>query len=75
MVGYLALRRRAGGIYAGLLVAAVGLAQRAGWAVHANAALLLALLLIGIRNAWDMITWMAPMRGCRCSPQLTVSAL
>ena len=50
------------GIYAGLLVAAVGLAQRAGWADYANAALLLALLLIGVRNAWDMITWMAPMR-------------
>jgi hypothetical protein len=49
-------------IYAGLIVAAAGLAERAGWAVYANAALLLALLLVGVRNAWDLITWMAPMR-------------
>jgi hypothetical protein len=49
-------------IYAGLLVAAAGLCQHASWAVYANAALLLALLLVGVRNAWDLITWMAPMR-------------
>jgi hypothetical protein len=49
-------------IYTGLFIAAIGLCQRAGWAVYTNAALLLALLLIGVRNAWDLITWMAPMR-------------
>jgi hypothetical protein len=49
-------------IYGGLLIAAAGLCQGAGWAVYANAALLLALLLVGVRNAWDLITWMAPMR-------------
>ena len=31
-------------------------------APHALAVLLLALLLLGIRNAWDLITWMAPGR-------------
>jgi hypothetical protein len=49
-------------IYTGLLIAAVGLSEELAWAAYANAALLLALLLIGVRNAWDLITWMAPMR-------------
>jgi hypothetical protein len=49
-------------IYAGLAVAAIALWSRADWAVHAIAALLLALLLVGIRNAWDLVTWMAPVR-------------
>jgi hypothetical protein len=49
-------------IYTGLLIAAVGLSEELAWAAYATAALLLALLLIGVRNAWDLITWMAPMR-------------
>jgi hypothetical protein len=36
---------------------------RAPWAPHAMAALLLVLLLLGIRNAWDLVTWIAPARG------------
>jgi hypothetical protein len=35
---------------------------RAEWAPHGLAALLLILLLVGIRNAWDLVTWIAPMR-------------
>jgi hypothetical protein len=33
-----------------------------GWplAVGAGAALLMILMLVAIRNAWDLITWMAP---------------
>ena len=50
-------------LYAGLLAAAVVLAARVDWAVHALAAVLIALLLLGIRNGWDLITWMAPVRG------------
>lgn len=50
-------------LYAGVLAAAVALAARMEWAVHALAALLIALLLLGIRNGWDLITWIAPSRG------------
>lgn len=35
---------------------------RTPWAPYALAALLLILLLLAIRNAWDLITWMAPAR-------------
>ena len=49
-----------GMIYIGLLVSAVAFGQHADWAVHATAILLLALLLSGVRNAWDLVTWMTP---------------
>jgi hypothetical protein len=49
-------------IYLGLVAAAVAIVGRMLWAVDALAALLLILLLIAIRNAWDLITWMAPKR-------------
>jgi hypothetical protein len=49
-------------IYLGLLATDVALWMQADWAVDAMAALLLALLLLGIRNAWDLVTWMAPQR-------------
>lgn len=42
----------------GAIAAAVG--AGAAWAATATAALLLVLLLVGIRNAWDLVTWMAP---------------
>jgi len=47
-------------IYLGLLAATIGLATRASWAVHALAGLLLFQLLLGIRNAWDLVTYIAP---------------
>ncbi|MDB5483874.1 MAG: hypothetical protein JWO83_4927 [Caulobacteraceae bacterium] len=50
-------------LYAALLVVAVALWGRAVWSAHAMAVLLVALLLLGIRNGWDLITWMAPARG------------
>ncbi len=37
-------------------------AAAAAWTPYAVAGLLLALLLIGIRNAWDLVTWLAPKR-------------
>lgn len=49
-------------VYLGLAAADVALWIRAAWAVNAVAALLLTLLLLGIRNAWDLVTWMAPRR-------------
>jgi hypothetical protein len=47
-------------IYLGLIGTAAG--AWAGWslAVGAGAALLMILMLVAIRNAWDLITWMAP---------------
>ena len=50
-------------VYVGLCLGAIGLGVRAAWAAYAVAALLLSLLLVGIRNAWDLVTWMAPRRG------------
>ena len=47
-------------IYLALCGVAGALAMRAEWAVDALAALLLSLLLVGIRNAWDLVTWIAP---------------
>jgi len=48
--------------YLPLLAAAVGLALGALWAANAIGALLLALVLLCIRNAWDLVTWLAPRR-------------
>jgi hypothetical protein len=49
-----------GAIYVGLIGSATGV--WVGWplAVSAGAALLMILMLVAIRNAWDLITWMAP---------------
>ncbi len=55
-------------LYLGLAGAAAALWAGLEWAVHATAALLLALLLCGIRNAWDLITWMAPRRKPAAGP-------
>lgn len=40
--------------------AAAAVALALSWAPYAVAAATLALLLIGIRNAWDLVTWLAP---------------
>lgn len=47
-------------IYLGLGAAAIGVANRASWAVYALAGTLLFQLLLGIRNAWDLVTYIAP---------------
>ena len=47
-------------IYVALGVIAAAAGAGAAWAAEATAALLLVLLLVGIRNAWDLLTWMAP---------------
>jgi hypothetical protein len=33
------------------------------WAPYGMGGLLLLLLLLGVRNAWDLVTWIAPARG------------
>ena len=47
-------------VHLALIGASIGLWLHAPWAVQAIAILLLALLLVSIRNAWDLVTWMAP---------------
>jgi hypothetical protein len=49
-------------LYLGLIVAAIGTGMAAPWGPYAMAALSLALLLVAIRNAWDLVTWIAPKR-------------
>lgn len=49
-------------VYLGLLIAAFALGRGLVWGAYAIAALLLALLLTAIRNAWDLVTWIAPNR-------------
>lgn len=51
VVAYLAL---------GAAAAAQGLG--ASWATQAVAAVLMSILLLAIRNAWDLVTWLAPTR-------------
>ena len=47
-------------IYVGLCAASAAIGTGAEWAQYLVAAFLLALLLLGIRNAWDLVTWIAP---------------
>lgn len=47
-------------IYAALGVAAVGFWQGCGWAPYALAAGVTALLMLSVRNEWDLVTWLAP---------------
>jgi hypothetical protein len=49
-----------GVIYLGLGLAALGVWRNTGWAADATALALVALLLLTIRNAWDLVTWLAP---------------
>ena len=45
--------------YLFVVVAAVGIEMRITAALHAVAAAMIAFLVIGIRNAWDLVIWMA----------------
>jgi hypothetical protein len=47
-------------LYVGFAVGAAALARRASWAVLVVALISLAQLLMGVRNAWDLVTWLAP---------------
>ncbi|WP_372785680.1 hypothetical protein [Phenylobacterium sp.] len=46
--------------YLAMLAAAWTLQMRETWAPDALGAVVIALLLLGIRNAWDLVTWLAP---------------
>jgi hypothetical protein len=50
------------GLYLVLALAAVGVGADWPWAPKTLAVVLLALVLLAIRNAWDTITWIAPGR-------------
>ncbi len=47
-------------IYVAMVAAAVTLERGETWAPYAVAAVSIALLLLSIRNAWDLVTWLAP---------------
>jgi hypothetical protein len=47
-------------VYVGLAGVAALFWNGNEWAAKAQAAALVVLLLIGIRNAWDLVTWLAP---------------
>ena len=49
-----------GVLYVGLLGVAAAIWLGADFAPYALAALLMILMLLAIRNAWDLITWIAP---------------
>jgi hypothetical protein len=49
-----------GAIYVGLIGCAIGVWLGHEPAVGIGAGLLMVLMLVAIRNAWDLITWMAP---------------
>jgi len=46
----------------GVGVVAWGFWTGAAWAVHSVAVAITAILLLAIRNEWDLVTWLAPMR-------------
>ena len=46
--------------YLGLAIAAFAVLEQAPRAAHIVAVSLMVLLLVGIRNAWDLVTWLAP---------------
>ncbi|HXQ14670.1 MAG TPA: hypothetical protein VN814_08630 [Caulobacteraceae bacterium] len=50
------------GVYLLLGATAFGVWRAAAWAPYLLAAGMLVLLLVAIRNAWDLLTWMAPGR-------------
>jgi hypothetical protein len=50
-------------LYAILAADCVCFALASAWAPHSLAILMLAVLLLGIRNAWDLVTWLAPGGG------------
>jgi len=47
-------------IYVGMAIAAGALATGESWAPDAVGAVTVALILLGIRNAWDLVTYLAP---------------
>jgi hypothetical protein len=47
-------------LYLALGASAAAVALALSWAAEAVGAASLALLLVGVRNAWDLVTWLAP---------------
>ena len=55
-------------LYLGIIAGAVAAGWSQTWAPYVVAALLLGLLLTAIRNAWDLVTWIAPKRNLTTPP-------
>ncbi len=53
------------GIYIAMIAAAATLGMGETWASDAVGAVLIALLVLAIRNAWDLVTWLAPAAAAR----------
>ena len=47
-------------LYVALAAVAVGFWTGQGWAVHGIAAVTTAVLLLSVRNEWDLVNWLAP---------------
>lgn len=47
-------------LFLALAVVAAGFWSGREWAVHGVAAVVTALLLVSVRNEWDLVTWLAP---------------
>lgn len=56
-------------VYFLLLGAAIGLCAGAAWGAIGVGALLMALLLLCIHNAWDLVTWLAPRAAAEASSE------
>jgi hypothetical protein len=56
------------GIYIAMVATAAMFKTGASWAPDALGAVLIALLVLAIRNAWDLVTWLAPAAAERRQP-------
>ena len=54
-------------LYVALAAVAVGFWSGQEWAVHGTAAVTTTVLLLSIRNEWDLVTWLAPKADERSS--------
>ena len=55
--------------YVALAMIAFGFLRNREWAATGVAAVLVVLLLLGIRNAWDLVTYLAPKQGETAPPK------
>ena len=56
-------------LYVALAAVAVGFWSGQEWAVHGTAAVTTAVLLLSVRNEWDLVTWLAPKADERSSAE------
>ena len=56
-------------LYVALAAVAAGFWSGQEWAVHGTAAVTTAVLLLSVRNEWDLVTWLAPKADERSSAE------